>query len=224
MKILGQPGSYTKTLLYEELRGIFVYLIISVIDLFIAFMIKTKSHYFVPWGFITILPIIYIFIKIQNSRIQILILLSGINGERKVARYLKKGGYDFIFHGYVGSEKNGDCDHLVVGPYIAVIETKNSSGVVRAIGEGRLSVNGRAMHRKPLSQARKEAQSISKVLGENITPILCITNMLGDPQYLEGVWVCSANHINKIINLKCKKYNHSDIKIFYEKLIKNSTL
>ena len=60
-------------------------------------------------------------------------------------------------------------------------------------------MNGNLVPRTPLIQARKQAQYLSKLIGINATPILCLTNITTPPLKIEGVIVTSVKDLPSVI-------------------------
>lgn len=98
--------------------------------------------------------------------------LAGDRGEAAVARELEKlarHGRFYVFN-KLPERRVGDVDHLVVGPCgLVIVETKANGGAVQIVG-GRTLVNGRELHREPISQARRQREALYTRLGQFAAP------------------------------------------------------
>lgn len=98
--------------------------------------------------------------------------LAGDKGEAAVARELEKlskHGRYYVFN-KLPERRVGDVDHLVVGPCgLVIVETKANGGAVQVAG-GRAFVNGRDLHREPISQARRQREALYTRLGQFASP------------------------------------------------------
>lgn len=138
--------------------------------------------------------------QILEAKLKISRAMSGIKAEQVVSHRLEKHTDSYIINGAILKVKTGDADHVVLGPVCAVVETKNGYGEVKGLGDGKISMNGNVVPRTPLIQARKQAQYLSKLIGVNATPILCLTNITTPPSKIEGVIVTSVKDLPMVIN------------------------
>lgn len=97
----------------------------------------------------------------------------GVDGERATAAELMKLPPSFhIIHGLKKGPRNGDIDHLVIGPTgIWVIDSKNDSGVLTA-NKGTLW-NGRYPISKKVDGVEDQARYANFALGMDVNPVLC---------------------------------------------------
>ena len=137
--------------------------------------------------------------QVLEAKVKISRAMSGIKAEQIVSHRLEKHTNSYIINGAILKVKTGDADHVVLGPGCAVIETKNGYGVPRGAGNGKITMNGNLVPRTPLIQARKQAQYLSKLIGINATPILCLTNITTPPLKIEGVIVTSVKDLPSVI-------------------------
>jgi hypothetical protein len=121
----------------------------------------------------------------------------GARSEKRVAKVVNDLGARTVVHGALLGA-GGDADHLVVGPILAVIETKTGRGKVKT-RNGHLTVGGRQMPGDPIEQARRQAAAASKRARRNATPIVCVVDMTGRPMSIAGVTVCSLGDLPKVL-------------------------
>jgi hypothetical protein len=137
----------------------------------------------------------------------------GAAGEEQVARVLGNlpAGFE-VFHslelgGGVLMWRQGDLDHLVVGPTGAfAIETKNWQGRVTLTDEG-LLLDGRRPRRAPLAQVRQAVAALQLRLGRAgvyhvpIVPVVCFASdrFTAPPQMVADAIVCNRADLQAIL-------------------------
>ena len=121
---------------------------------------------------------------------------AGIEAEVAVARELRRLGPSVVVNGaLIGA--GGDCDHVVIGPWLAAVETKHGRGRVRMVN-GSLRVGSRKLPRDPLHQARRQAEAVSRLTGRTATPVLCVTEA-EKVVMIDGVIVCGLRHLRDVM-------------------------
>lgn len=126
-------------------------------------------------------------------------LTAGRNAERLAARALRRSGVTAVLHGYDLDGRGGDADHVVVGPVLAVVETKHGRGKVSVGRDGAVTVGGKRLPRDPLEQARRQAGKLSRRIGRQVSPVVCITETSSRPFQRSGVWVCAAADLPAVL-------------------------
>lgn len=221
-KTYGNVASYPKRLLRSSLERVVLFSILTSIGGVASFIfVLRNSEYDRLFSLLGLTASFFCFMQIVSAKIKVSTALAGIKAENLVFNVVNKGVKCNIIKGGILDKKKGDIDLIVVGDFIAVIETKNGKGVVSHSREGRLALNGKEMHRMPLVQSRKAAQSVSKVLGKNVSPILCITNLENSPSKIEGVNIVSANDLPMFLNSLPKILNSEERDFVTEKLLTN---
>jgi len=172
-----------------------------------------------------VLLVLAFFLFVANTvyAARISAFFKGARGEDQVAGLLAAlpAGYH-VFHsinctGRILMAKNGDIDHLVVGPTgLFVIETKCWRGGI-VVEKGLIYVDGRLPHRDPISQARESARRFAEYLVgriehiPTILPVVCFaSDNLDVPQsYIEDVVLCNASKLASVV-LQNKAYSLSE--------------
>jgi hypothetical protein len=124
-------------------------------------------------------------------------LTAGWRAERRVGKSLRSATAEMVIHGAVIG-RTGDCDHIVLGPCAAVVETKHGRGPV-TIHDGSLMMRGRRLPRDPIAQAQRQARVAGDLFGARVTAVLCIAEMTNRPFLFDGVYVCNASDVNAVI-------------------------
>lgn len=126
---------------------------------------------------------------------------AGVGAEKRAAAALNDTSCYAVVHNVeLGSATTGDVDHVVVGPPLAVVETKTGSGrltlQLHRDGDGgrrRLVLDGQPIPGGPLEQAATKAGELSRLLDQPVDPVVCIVNAEGGPVEVAGTTVCSAD-------------------------------
>lgn len=132
--------------------------------------------------------------------------LVGRRSERRVARAIGRCGATAVVHGaLIGA--GGDADHIVLGPSVALVETKTGGGVVHVDGNGRLVTlhsGPRGAHRRtipgdPLGQAKRQADQLSRLARHPAHAVVCIPDMTNAPFRAGLVVVTSLRDLPKLL-------------------------
>jgi hypothetical protein len=156
------------------------------------------------------LTAIALFVAATRCRRRVEAFFKGAAGEERVGHVLARlpAGYH-VFHsldagGGLGMWRQGDLDHVVVGPAgVFVIETKNWRGNVTIDGT-RILLDGRPPRRPPLEQARRGVAILrarlgrAGLIGAPLTPIVCFAGQgfAGELAACDGVPVC---HVTRLL-------------------------
>jgi hypothetical protein len=122
----------------------------------------------------------------------------GAHGERRTARLLDRLPRDgfVVFHDLaVPGNTSANVDHLVIGPSgVFVIDSKQWTGEVRQGADGLLWHNHYRLDRT-LETVRWEADTITRVLGNRATPLLCVhgAHVQGGGLHAQGVAIVPAH-------------------------------
>lgn len=122
---------------------------------------------------------------------------AGARSERRVGAVLNGLGARTVLHGTMLGA-GGDADHVVLGPILAVVETKTGRGPVRATG-GRLVVNGRKLPGDPVGQAKRQAAAAGKRARRHAAAVVCVVDMTGAPFQSNGVTVCGLTNLTQVL-------------------------
>jgi hypothetical protein len=123
--------------------------------------------------------------------------LRGVRAEEQVAAVLRRTGARQVVHGALLGA-GGDADHVVLGPYLAVIESKSGDGHVRVDDRG-LHVESRLVPGNPVSQARRQAAALGRIVGGFSDAIVCVTGMTNPPVRVGNTIVCSARDLKAVV-------------------------
>lgn len=155
----------------------------------------------------------------------------GSEGEKYVGHILERlRKFDFdVFHDVQG--KGFNIDHVIIGPCgVFTLETKTIGkplkGQVIARYDGQeIQLNGRALSRDPIFQAKTQARWLSNLLHERtgsrifIQPIVVLVGW-----YIEGesakhdVWVLNENRIEHHLKSLTEKFSAEQIALFSSQL------
>jgi hypothetical protein len=121
----------------------------------------------------------------------------GAHGERRTARLLDRltrDGY-VVFHDLAVPESPANVDHLVIGPSgVFVIDSKQWTGSVQQGADGLAWHNHYRLDRT-LETARWEAETLGRLLGTRIHPLLCVhgAHVHGGGLHAQGVAIVPAH-------------------------------
>lgn len=122
----------------------------------------------------------------------------GARSEERVGRVLDQLGATSVVHGALLGA-GGDADHVVLGPVVAVVETKTGGGPVKLDGSS-LVVGRRTLLGDPLGQSRRQAVRLGRLVGAHAHAVVCIPDMRGAPVSLKGVQVCSLDDLGDVLS------------------------
>lgn len=123
--------------------------------------------------------------------------VAGVRAEQRVADQLRRIHPTGVAHGVLLGG-GGDADHVAVGPFCVLVETKHGKGPLR-VSDGRVSVGGRALHGDPISQATRQAAALRRTASVYVDAVLCIVDMDGPPERHRSVTVCSAADLPAVV-------------------------
>jgi hypothetical protein len=121
----------------------------------------------------------------------------GAQGERRTARLLERLTRDgfVIFHDLAVPGSPANVDHLVIGPTgLFVIDSKQWAGSVQQGADGLAWHNHYRLDRT-LETVRWEADTIGRILGARVTPLLCVhgAHVHGGGLHARGVAIVPAH-------------------------------
>ena len=176
MQIYGTPGAYGKsvarklaiTLSWESL------VLFLVTFLGLNLLIAEKKDILIILGIISSIAIgSYLGYRVKKDYESFVRFIAGVKAEAEVSKEIRKLKPELLANGLV-IDKIGDCDHLVMDGYIALVETKRGYGYVELI-DGALYINKKRMPRNPIAQIEKQAKMLSREFGVELEKIICIT-------------------------------------------------
>lgn len=121
----------------------------------------------------------------------------GATSERRVAQELRSLKPVALLHS-VDLRAGGDADHLLLGPWLATVETKTGAGPVRYT-DGKLYVGNRPLKGDPLAQCRRQARAARAEVGSFCDAIVCVVDMENRPFTQNHVTVCSLRDLPGVI-------------------------
>ena len=123
----------------------------------------------------------------------------GARSEARVARMLaRRSGVRTVMNGVHPGGSKGDVDHLLVGPCLAVVETKTGTGKV-SYSYGKMRAGRRVIPGDPVSQARRQAARVGKLTGQWCSAIVCVPDMDNPPFVTSDVSVCSLRDLPGVV-------------------------
>jgi hypothetical protein len=133
----------------------------------------------------------------SNARMHRAKALVGARSERRVARVLKSLGPVALLNSTLLGA-GGDADHIVLGPWLVVVETKTGRGQTRYSGN-QLFIGSRAIPGNPVSQVRRQAQALRGVAQEYTDAIVCVVDQTNPPYQVGDTTVCSLTDLPRVL-------------------------
>jgi hypothetical protein len=121
----------------------------------------------------------------------------GARTERRVAKVIGHCGAGVVLNGALIG-RGGDADHIVLGPPLAVIETKTGYGQVR-VDQDRLLAGNRQIPGDPIAQVLRQARTLGQKANAYATPIVCVPDMTNAPFVTKRVTVCSLADLVNVL-------------------------
>jgi Nuclease-related domain len=128
---------------------------------------------------------------------QVMAWRRGAHGERRTARLLDRVTHDgyVVFHDLAIPGSPANVDHLVIGPSgVFVIDSKQWRGSVQQGGDGLVWHNHYRLERT-LETVRWEAETVGRLLGTPVDPLLCVhgAHVQGGGLQAQGVAIVPAH-------------------------------
>lgn len=134
---------------------------------------------------------------VQHNNVRQKQISAGVRSEARVAKVIERSGAAAVVHGGdVG--RGGDADHIVLGPGVAVVETKTGRGHVRVTG-GKLRAGKKTLPGDPVRQVRRQASGLAAIAQQAAHPIICIPDMTNPPQREGEVVICSLADLPRVL-------------------------
>jgi len=121
----------------------------------------------------------------------------GSRSERRVAERLVALSPVGLLHS-VDLHAGGDADHLLLGPWLTLVETKTGAGSV-SYRAGKLFVGRKPLLGDPLAQCRRQAAAARKEAGSFCDAVVCVVDMVNAPFEHDRVTVCSLADLPSVI-------------------------
>jgi hypothetical protein len=121
----------------------------------------------------------------------------GVRAESRVARRVSRLPFAALVNGVLLDR--GDVDHVVLGPCLAVLETKHGRGPVDLAPDGSLRVSGRRLPRDPIAQAAGNAARLSRRLNRPVDAIVVVVDGSSRAFRTGNVWVCSLGELPGVL-------------------------
>ena len=122
----------------------------------------------------------------------------GGKSERVVAGAIRRADPVAVVHGALLGA-GGDADHVVLGPAVAVVETKTGFGKVLEV-DGGLQAGRRRIPKDPVAQVERQAHALGRLLGIEASSVVCVTKMVNRPFHtFSGCFVCSADSLPEVL-------------------------
>jgi hypothetical protein len=132
----------------------------------------------------------------------------GGHNEARVAKVLNTlGAGGVINSALLGA--GGDADHVLVGPWLAVIETKTGYGPVTAVGST-LVAGERTIPGDPVSQAKRQAAAVGRASKQYCDAVVCISDATTPTFVDRGVTVCSLDALPEVIKSLRRRLDPSE--------------
>lgn len=123
----------------------------------------------------------------------------GARSEARVARMLaRRSGVRIVMNGVHPGGSKGDVDHLLLGPCLAVVETKTGTGKV-SYAYGKMRAGRRVIPGDPVQQARRQADRVSRLTGRRCAAVVCVPDMTNQSFRASGVPVCSLQELPEVV-------------------------
>lgn len=149
----------------------------------------TAPGHNIAWIGVSIVAIMLLAYGFSTSRANFAKASIGRRSERRVAKVLAQMRPTAVLNStLIGA--GGDCDHIVLGPCAAVVETKTGAGQV-VWRTGGLYHGTRRIPGNPVSQCTRQARRVHELTGCYIEAIVCVVDMVNDPFRSANATVCS---------------------------------
>lgn len=132
----------------------------------------------------------------RTSRIAAAKNTAGINAEMAVAKALRNSSFAMVSYGSLLA--HGDCDVIVAGPQLAIVEVKHGRGHVR-VEDGRLRDDRKPFGKDPIRQATGQAAAVRQLAGGFVDAVVCVTGMENRPFTYKNTVVCSAADLPQVL-------------------------
>jgi len=194
MTVIGQPAKYAKQLRRKNAARAVVAAAGAVATLAVA-----------PWlmGTIGMLGLAISVgaagacaVLCQQARIAAAKNTAGINAEVSAGKALRHASFDMIAFGAMLG--HGDCDVIVAGPQLAIVEVKHGRGRVR-MEHGALRDDRKLFASDPLRQATAQAAALGRLTGCFVDAVVCVTQMTNPPFTHKNTVVCSVADLASVL-------------------------
>lgn len=149
--------------------------------------------------------------------------IKGAKAERRVGTTLETNESLFaVAHGQmVGG--GGDIDHVVLGPSLAVVETKAGWGHLVILDDGTLQVDDHPIHGDPIKQVRRQAAALSDLLDHEVVAIVCVPAASNTPRNRDGVVVCNQSQLPGLLSRLPAIYDRDGALVALDRVIDANT-
>jgi hypothetical protein len=146
----------------------------------------------------------------------------GARSERRVAKVLASTQPVALANSLLLGA-GGDADHVIIGPHLAVVETKTGRGPV-TFSHGRLRVGERYFVGDPIRQVTRQAAAVHRLTGVHTAAIVCIVDATTPPFTQGSTTICSLDDLPQVLTRQPKTvHDETDARLLYEKLLRQAT-
>jgi hypothetical protein len=92
----------------------------------------------------------------------------------------------------------GDADHVILGPQLAVIETKTGWGEVSFDGHT-MRAGARSIPGNPVAQVQRQAAVLHDLVQEYTDAVVCVVDMTNPPLQVGSTTVCSLADLPQVL-------------------------
>ena len=121
----------------------------------------------------------------------------GAKSERRVAKVLGSLNPVALLNSTLLGA-GGDADHIVLGPWAVVIETKTGHGLASYDGQ-HMRVGSKIIPTNPVTQVQRQARALRTEAGIYVDAVVCIVDMDNAPFTAGSTTVCSLRDLPRII-------------------------
>lgn len=123
----------------------------------------------------------------------------GVKSETKVAKALEKSNAAQVLVNSAMLGAGGDADHVLLGPVVAVVETKTGFNKIR-VKDGRVYSGSKEIAKGAVKQVNRQGDRLSQVLGGvPVQRVVCVADGKGKPFQASGVWFCNAESVSEVV-------------------------
>jgi len=163
--------------------------------LFALQRVPYKTHQ-VQLGILVVIAVLLAFVY-SNAKSNRAKARIGAKSERRVAKVVAELNPVALLNSTLLGA-GGDADHIVLGPWAVVIETKTGHGHARYDGQ-HMRVGAKTIPGNPVTQVQRQARALHSEASTYVDAIVCIVDMDNAPFAVGSTTVCALRDLPGVI-------------------------